>query len=388
MMFDIGSRLSRSLGSSLVAVALMLGLAGSAHAQLGESTALFLRIEPDSRFAGMGNTGVAIADNANAMFWNPAGLAFQRNTQLGLTHANWLPELDAGLFYEYLVGTYHVDGVGTFGGNVTFLNLGEVERRDDQGNPLGQSQSYELAVGVSYGYQVSERLGLGTSLRGIFSKLADGGAAGIDDGQASTVAFDLSALYRTAPFAIGSTDATLSTGLNIANMGGTMTYSEQEQPLPTNMRIGYALTLNFDEYNKLTFANDFNKELVDVERRTVMVDGEEEVRLDPAPFYEAIFSSWGPARGQAGPDGEVTELSLIEQFTVGMGMEYWYDDLFALRTGYFYEDPENGNRKFLNFGAGLRYNIIGVDISYIYTLEEDNPLANTLRFSLLLDFQK
>ena len=371
---------------------LLAGLVGSlgtlpAQAQLGESTALFLRIEPDSRSAGMGNTGVAVADNANAMFWNPAGLAFQENTQLGITHANWLPEFDAGLFYEYLVGTYHVDGVGTFGGNVTYLNLGELERRDTQGEPLGTSRSFELAVGASYAFRVNERLGIGTSLRGIYSKLTDPTSElNIDDGTASTISADISTLYRTAPFELGGTETTFSAGANLANMGGFMTYNREEQPLPMNLRLGYAFTFDFDEYNSLTFANDFNKELVNVEERACGDNGED-ICNDPDPFYRALFSSWGTARGQGGTEGQVEELGLVQQFTVGLGLEYWYSGLFALRTGYFYEDPDNGNREFLNFGAGIRYNVIGVDISYIYTLEEDNPLANTLRFSLLFDFQ-
>jgi len=369
----------------LGAVAFTLALATPAQAQLGESTALFLRIEPDSRAAGMGNTGVAIAENANAMFWNPAGLAFQKETQVGITHANWLPEFDAGLFYEYLVGTHHVEGIGTFGGHVTFLNLGEIELRDDNQNSLGTYPSYELAVGVSYGYQVSDRLGLGTSLRGIYSKLSPAKSQRIDSGTASTVAGDLSALYRTATFTLGGTDATVSTGLNISNMGGRMTYDEAKQALPMNLRVGYALTLNFDEYNTLTLANDFNKSLVNTERQVAGGD----TTYVPDPFYESLFTSWGTAQGELTPDGQAREnqLSVVEQFTVGMGLEYWYNDLFALRTGYFYEDPQNGNREFLNFGAGLRYNVVGVDISYIYTLEENNPLANTLRFSLLFEFQ-
>jgi len=338
----------------------------------------------------MGNTGVAVADNANAMFWNPAGLAFQQNTQVGLTHANWLPEFDAGLFYEYLVGTYHVDGVGTFGGNVTYLNLGEIEIRNSENVSQGTYRSYELAVGVSYGYRVSDRLGLGTSLRGIYSKLSPA-TGDIDSGTASTIAGDLSVLYRTAPFQLGGAQSTFSTGMNLANMGGRMRYDDDKQALPMNLRFGYAWTINFDEYNSLTFANDFNKELVNVNRETrEVVQGDStitETVTRPDPFYQALFTSWGPARGEQRPDEQAATLSVVEQFTVGAGLEYWYSDLFALRTGYFYEDPENGNREFLNFGAGLRYNIVGVDISYIYTLEENNPLANTLRFSVLFEFQ-
>jgi long-subunit fatty acid transport protein len=333
----------------------------------------------------MGNTGVAVADNANAMFWNPSGLAFQKNTQAGLTHSNWLPEFNAGLFYEYLVGTYHVDGVGTFGGNVRFLNLGETVIRDGQGQRVGKTSSFQLAVGTSYGYQVSERLGLGTSLRYIHSKLTSGQLQGTGEGSASTFAADFSALYRTAPFSLGGSEATFSAGVNLANMGGTLDFNSSnpdKDPIPMNLRFGPALTIDFDEFNTLTLAADFNKQLVNVEQE--VVDGDTARVGDPG--WVALFKSWGPASGQA-KGGDVTQLSLVEQFTVGTGFEYWYNDLFALRTGYFYEHPDNGDRQFLTFGAGLRYNFAGVDISYLYTAENNSPLANTLRFSLLFEFK-
>ncbi|MCS3678829.1 long-subunit fatty acid transport protein [Salinibacter ruber] len=380
--------LSRAPRWFVVAFGLFLvgGLTVPAHGQVAQSSALFLRIEPDSRAAGMGNAGVATADNANTIFWNPSGLAFQKDTQVGITHANWLPEFNANLFYEYLVGSYHVDGVGTFGGNVQYLNLGETEIRDPSGNRLGVTNSYQLAISTSYGVKVSERLGVGTSLRYIHSKLTSGLREGIGEGNAATLATDISALYRSAPFALGGADATFSAGLNIANLGGTLDFNENspdEDPIPANLRFGPALTIDFDEYNSLTFATDFNKSLVSTERK--VVDGDT-ARVGKTGF-EALFDSWGSARGQVGPDGEASSLSLVEQFTVGTGVEYWYSDLFALRTGYYYENPDNGDRQFLTFGAGLRYNIVGVDISYLYTAEDESPLANTLRFSLLFNFQ-
>ncbi len=330
----------------------------------------------------MGNAGVALADDANAIFWNPAGLAFQKNPQVGITHSNWLPQFDAGLFYEYLVGTYHVDGVGTFGGHVTFLNLGEIELRNSDGVSLGTANSFQLAAGASYGYQVSDRLGLGASLRGIYSKLAPEDR----DGTASSIAGDLSVLYRTSPFDLVGTKTTFSTGANLANMGKRMQFRSSKEPLPMNLRLGYSFTFEFDEYNSLTIANDFNKSLVNLDEKTVQRGDSTATVFEADPFYEAIFTSWGPARG-AVDQGNVETLSVIEQFTVGTGLEYWYNDLFALRTGYFYEDPDNGGREFLTFGAGLRYNIIGIDISYLNTLQENSPLANTLRFSLLFEFQ-
>ncbi|MCS3612987.1 type IX secretion system outer membrane channel protein PorV [Salinibacter ruber] len=386
-----------SFSSALRSTVALLGtllvggmLATAAHGQVAQSSALFLRIEPDSRASGMGNAGVATADNANAMFWNPAGLGFQEGTQAGITHANWLPEFNANLFYEYLVGTYHVDGIGTFGGNVQYLNLGETEIRDAQGNQLGVSNSYQLAVATSYGTRVSERLSVGTSLRFIYSKLASGTREGTGEGNASTLATDISALYRSAPFALGGSEATFSAGLNVANLGGTLNFnsnSPSRDPIPASLRFGPALTIDFDEFNSLTFATDFNKSLVSVDRETRVQGGDTtQVQIGNNGF-EALFDSWGSARGQVGPDGEAASLSLAQQFTVGTGVEYWYDDLFALRTGYYYEHPDNGDRQFLTFGAGLRYNIVGVDVSYLYTSDDSSPLANTLRFSLLFNFQ-
>lgn len=366
----------------VIATVLALCVTSPAQAQPGQAAVPFLRIAPDSRSAGMGNTGVALADNANAMFWNPAGLGYQSDTQLGLTHANWLPEFNAGLFYEYLVGTYHVEGAGTFGGHVTFLNLGESERRVGPGPEglVGEFRSYDLALGGSYGVKLLERFSIGTGIRAIYSNLAPT-TENVESGTAFSAAFDLAGLYRSRPMSIASTDVTVSAGFNLANMGPSIKYNRVDEPLPMNLRFGSAFDINFDEYNSLTITNDFNKTLVSV-------DTTAEGDPNPDPFYKALFTSWSSAEGVVGSDDEPETLSVLQQFTVGTGLEYWYNGLFALRTGYFYEHPNNGNREFLSFGAGLRYNIIGVDISYLYAMEQESPLANTLRFSLLLTFRK
>jgi long-subunit fatty acid transport protein len=368
---------------SLIAVGcILLGMHGAtqkAHAQVAGAAVVFLQIEPDSRAAGMGNAGVALADNAYAIFWNPAGLAFQRGIEASLTHSTWLPEFNAGLYYEYLVGKYHMDGWGTFGAHITFLNLGEHEARGGANEELGTFRSYDLAVGLSYGTQLTQNFAVGGGIRFVYSNLAPGQQVGGQETRAGvTSAFDLAALYRSNPIQVGGMDATISAGMNLANMGPQIQYSDTEQadPIPTNIRLGYAVTLDLDEYNQLTFANDFNKMLI--RRDSVEAD----------PFYRAIFSSWAPVEVNRGTqaDPNMQRLSVLEQFTIGLGMEYWYNQLFALRTGYFFENPYNGNRRFITFGAGLRYNIVGVDFSYIYALEENSPLANTMRFSLLLNF--
>jgi hypothetical protein len=393
-MFAEESTMSRSLRALTLVLVLALsglalpGLTSEVQAQVAQTAVPFLQIAPDSRAAGMGNSGVALADNANATFWNPAGLAFQRNTEIGLTHANWLPQFNADLFYEYLVGTYHVPGIGTFGGHVTFLNLGESELRDGPGENgfRGEFRSYDFAGGVSYGVKLSERFAFGTGMRVIYSNLSPS-TEEVSSGTGFSASFDLAALYRTRPIALGGVDGTLSLGANLANMGPTITYTEADEPLPTNLRVGTAFTLDFDEYNTLTVTGDLNKTLVNVNSSLRIADGDTTTVINPDPFYKALFTSWGSQDGVINPDNEAESLSLLQQFTMGAGLEYWYNDLFALRTGYFYENPQNGDRQFLTFGAGLRYNIIGVDISYLYA-EESSPLANTLRFSLLISFRR
>jgi len=375
----------------VIACAVMVAVAmlpSSARGQAGTSAVVFLKIEPDSRAAGMGNAGVALADNASAIFWNPAGLAFQTGTEAAITHSNWLPEFNAGLFYEYLTAKHHVPGIGTFGGHLTYLFLGEHDGRDDQNNPTGTFRSYDLATGLSYGVKVTERFGIGTSLRFIYSNLAPGQTIGAEQTKAGVAtAFDVAGLYRSGQFGLGGeAKGTLSLGFNLANMGSKISYSDNAQadPIPTNLRLGYAFKVDFDEFNSLTWVTDFNKDMVSF-------SGEGADR-EADPFYEAIFSSWKSVKVQTNAlsedEAEFETLSVLDQMTIGTGIEYWYNSQFALRSGYFYENPNNGNRKFLTLGAGVRVNIIGVDFSYIYALEEDSPLSNTMRFSLLVDFKK
>lgn len=343
--------------------------------QIVQTTAVpFLQIEPDSRAAGMGMAGVATPENAAAIYWNPAGLAGQEGAEVTFTHAPWLPELGADLFFEYLAAKYAVPGVGTFGAHFTFLNLGEQQRVDEIGNDLGSFRSYDAAVGVSYGREVIPGLAVGGGLRYIYSALV---SSGEDRSVGSALAADLGAIYRTP--SIGG-NIQPSVGFNLANMGSTIKYREDGFPnaLPTNLRFGGALEAQLDDFNRLTFAVDFKKLILD-----------EDENGEPAPVYQALFSSWSPITVDLDGPGQDTQppekIGVLRQITVGTGLEYWYNDLFALRGGYFYEDPYNGNRQFLTFGAGVRYSLVGVDLSYIYALEEDSPLDGQLRFSVMLN---
>ncbi|MXW64169.1 MAG: type IX secretion system outer membrane channel protein PorV [Bacteroidetes bacterium SB0662_bin_6] len=382
----------RFLAAAILTVFFATFASQAAHAQAGGAAVVFLQIEPDSRSAGMGNAGVAVANNAYAIFWNPAGLARQDGTEVSLTYSQWLPEFNADLSYSYLGGKHRVDRIGTFGAHLTYLFLGEHEGRDAQNNPTGTFKSYDLAAGASYGTNVLENLALGTGIRMIYSNLAPGQTVGAQETRAGvTIGFDIAGLYSVPRFQAGNTEVGVDLGFNLANMGPQIQYSDQGQadPIPQNLRFGYAVTFNFDEYNKLTLAQDFNKMLIRVNISEDDTPGSSTREADP--FYKAIFSGWQPIDVRIGAanseeDATYETLNAFNQMTIGTGFEYWYRDLFAIRAGYFYENPNFGNRKFLTFGSGVRWNIIGADFSYIYALEENHPLANTMRFSLLLNF--
>jgi len=367
----------------LCLLAAFLGCTGLGHAQVGITAVPFLQIEPDSRAAGMGNTGVAIADNASAIFWNPAGLAFQRQTNVSITHANWLPAFNANLFYDYLVGAVHVDGIGTIGGHITFLNLGEQTRTDETGLELGRFNSYELAAGLSYGYEVSDNLALGTGFRFIYSSLASGSVGGQRVNPGSSVGLDLAAMYRTNELNIGNKIGRFQAGVNLSNIGPGVQYTDnaQKDPLPTMLRFGWAFTMELDQngVNTLTLAQDISK----VMARNEQVVANGDTTFQSMPVLKALVKSWGPFERNTGI--ETVELSFMDQLMIGVGLEYTYNKLFSLRSGYYSEHEYNGNRKFVTLGAGLRYAMFGVDFSYIYTIEEDHPLADTIRLSVLLN---
>ncbi len=361
-----------------IITACSLFLAGNAYAQVGVTSVPFLQIEPDSRAAGMGNTGVAIADNASAVFWNPAGLAFQKGTQISITHSEWLPNFNADLFYDYLVGKYHVEDIGTFGAHITYLNLGEQIRTNETGIEQGRFNSYEFAGGLSYGLKLNSNWSLGTGVRFIYSSLADGQVGQQKINPGSSIGVDIATMYKSNRFIfLGQKEASFNLGLNLSNIGPGVHYTDnaQKDPLPTVLRFGWAFTTELDKdgINTLTFANDISK---------VMARSDSTGADGP---LQALFSSWGSYDRDVG-DGRTATLNTIQQFMVASGIEYWYNDLFAVRGGYYFEDPNNGDRQFFTIGAGIRYDFIGIDFSYIATLTNDHPLANTTRFGLLLNF--
>lgn len=375
--------MKRSLVFLSICIALLIGSATTTNAQVGITSVPFLQIEPDSRAAGMGNAGVAIADNASAIYWNPAGLAFQSGNQISITHANWLPNFDTDLFYDYLVGKYSVEGIGTIGGHITFLNLGEQVRTDGSGTELGTFYSYEFAGGLSYGFEINKNFAVGTGFRFIYSSLASGSVEGQEVNPGTSVGVDISSLYRTDPFMVANREASFRAGFNLSNIGPGIQYSDnaQKDPLPTILRVGGAYKMEMDEegYNTITLTADVSKIMA---RQEVNVT-EDDTTYKPMNVTKAIFQSWDSFQRNNGQ--EIVTVDPIEQLMYGLGAEYWYDEKFAVRGGYYYEHPKNGDRQFVTLGAGIRYDFFGVDFSYIYT-DDDHPLANTMRFSVLIDF--
>jgi hypothetical protein len=347
-------------------------LSGKVYAQ-GESAVPFLLIGPNSRNSGMGETGTGLVNDASAMFWNPAGLGFQKGIEVSITHSPWLPGLGlSDLFYDYLAGKYYLKKLkGTLGVSITYLNIGKIIKTDEFGNEIGDYQAFDGALAVGYGTKVTKDLGVGVVTRFIYSKLAVDPVAGEQGtGTAYDLSFDLSMLWRPVKTKLKFIDNKLGVGVNLSNLGPKVTYVDNRQadPLPTNLRLGLGYDVYQSEYNNLTLTLDFAKLLV--KRR-------ENGESDPA--YKAIFTSF------SGGFDEV-----MKSIQSSIGAEYWYGNpkLIGLRGGFFYEDPDKGKRKFITLGASIRYSLYGFDFSYISTIEDNHPLANTLRFTLSINFGK
>jgi hypothetical protein len=350
------------------------------HAQ-GESAVPFLLISPNSRASGIGEAGTGTADDASAIFWNPAALAFLKGQEISITHANWLPQFrQADLFYDYLNYRQDIEEIGgTIGASVTYLNLGEFIQTNSSGpQEVGRFKAFEFAITAGYATKVFDDFALGMNVRYINSALSPIGTENEKgSGVARTVSFDVAAMYKPTrleiPF-IGDIGNAFSAGINLSNMGPKVTYIDaaQADPLPTNVRLGFGFKLLDDEYNQMTYSLDFSRLLVRRYAEIKDTSGKIIRAASVDPFYKALFTAWGDGSG-------------LRKVNTSMGIEYWYGSprLIALRVGHFFEDPGFGNRNFWTFGAGIRYDIYGFDFSYI-SAAENHPLSDTIRFSLLI----
>ena len=363
----------KTLFSLLLVSVMFLGLPKINYAQ-GEAAVPFLLLAPDSRAGGIGESGTGLADNSAAIFWNPAGIAFLTGTELSITHSNWLPAFNLDLFYDYLTYRTYVEDIGgSITGSITYMNFGEFVRTGPvDPTPIGTFRSFDAALTLGYATKLGTDWGLGLNFRVIHSRLSDE-AVGEEQGTgvATSVSFDIAGMWRPSTLNIFGAEFgnRFSIGANLSNLGPKISYIDKDQsdPIPTNLRLGFAFQIVSDEFNSLIYTLDFSKLLVS--RDTTGQSDE---------FYEAIFTAWG--------DQSISEE--LRDVVTTMGLEYWYgspgDFLFALRAGYFYEDPAFGNRKFMTFGAGIRYDIYGFDFSYLSSIESNHPLDDTLRFTVLI----
>ncbi|UCH64742.1 MAG: type IX secretion system outer membrane channel protein PorV [Ignavibacterium sp.] len=368
----------------LMVSVILVGLPKVNYAQ-GEAAVPFLLLAPDSRAGGMGESGAGLADNSAAIFWNPAGIAFLTGTEVSITHSNWLPQFNLDLFYDYLTYRGYIESLnGSITASITYMNFGEFIHTGEEGpDALGTFRSFDAALTLGYATKLGTDWGLGFNFRLIHSRLAPKDiGVGTEEGEgvATSVSFDIGGMWRPSTLNIFGADFgnRFSIGMNLSNLGPKIYYIDQAQadPIPTNLRLGFAFQIVSDEFNSLLYTLDFSKLLVSRDKDTSGVSNSDE-------FYEALVSSWG----------DQTFSEELRDIVTSMGLEYWYgtpgDFLFALRAGYFYEDPSYGNRKFVSFGAGIRYDIYGFDFSYITTSilpnsDENHPLSDTLRFTVLI----
>lgn len=330
----------------------------------------FLTISPDARAAGMGDVGVATSADPNSAFWNPAKLVFVKPAYGGsISYTPWLGKIIDDMWISYLTGFYKITHEQAVSLSMKYFDLGNISFRGPGNEPLGDFNPREFSLDLTYSRLLTEELSVGLTGRYIHSNLTGAISTGnVDAKPGQSVAADLGIYYNKT---LKSTRiSTLSLGANISNIGAKMSYTDNVNKdfLPTNLRIGGVYSTSLDMFNSLSFALDFNKLLVPTND-------------DGQTVLSGMFSSFSDAPG--GFEEEMKEI------IVNMGVEYWYNNTFAGRIGYFLESKDKGNRQYMTLGVGFRKEKFGIDVAYIVpTNTREHPLAETIRFSLMLQVDK
>jgi hypothetical protein len=351
----------------------------------------FLMIAPDARAAAMGDAGVSSAPDVNSLHWNPAKYAFiDKEMGLALSYTPWLRSLVNDINLSYLSGFRRIDDIQTVAASLIYFSLGDIQFTDNVGNPMGTFRPSEFAISGAYARKLGENISGSIAARYIHSNLTQGQDVSLQETRPGrSIAADVSAYYTrdldwTSP-------ANFSAGINISNIGQKISYSDEVQSdfIPVNLRFGPTLTMALDEFNTIAFSLDINKLLVptppiyerdaggvvyDADNRPVILRGQDPNRS----VVSGMFGSFSDA-----PGGFSEEL---QEFSFAAGAEYWYDNQFAIRGGYFHEHQSKGNRKYFTLGLGLKYNVFGLDFAYLVPVLQRSPLENVLRFSLTFDF--
>jgi len=350
----------------------------------------FLTIAPDARAGAMGDAGVATTPDANSMAYNPAKYAFI-DSKIGFSaaYSPWLRGLVNDINLAYVAGYLRLDDKQTVAASLRYFSLGDITFTDNSGQIVGVFRPNEFAVDGTYSRKFSNTWSGAVAARFIYSDLTQGqNVQGQSTKAGTSIAADIAAYHQRELNWRSVDEAEFAFGIAIQNIGRKISYSDattEKDFIPTNLKFGPRLTIDLDDYNTLSFTMDVNKLLVPTQpiywQDSVDVNGEAVIKkgMDPdVSVVTGMVQSWYDA-----PDGFAEEMS---EFYFSIGAEYWYSKVFAVRTGFFYEDQYKGKRQYFTLGAGLRYNVFGLDFSYLIPLTQQNPLENTLRFTLIFDF--
>ena len=342
----------------------------------------FLRISPDARAGGMGDLGIATSPDANSNFWNIAKTPFNTNKAgIAISYTPWLKDLGLGdVYLASLAGYYKLDDQQAISASLRYFSLGNIQFTDFAGNPLQTFRPREFAFDLGYSRKLSKKLSLGIALRYINSDLVGGANyGGVQYKKGSSVAGDLHLFHSGAK----ENGQGLNWGLTLSNLGSKIAYTNdatQKDYIPANLGLGGSYTKVFDADNKLSFGLDLNKLLVPTPPEATNPTALADYRS------KGVVSSWFSSFGDA-PGGGAEEL---REVSASIGAEYMYKNQFGFRAGYFYEHQDKGGRKFFTLGATIKYNIVGLNFSYLLPTGSGvnrNPLSNTLRFSLIFDIK-
>lgn len=355
----------------------------------------FLNIGPDARSGGMGELGAGTQPDAMSQHWNPAKFPFMdKKVGFAVSYSPWLRKLVNDINLSYLSGYVKIDDRSAVSGSLKFFSLGDITFTEEDGTVIGNFRPNEFSLDAGYSRKFSEKMSGAVTARFIYSDLTQGqSVAGQSTKAGTSIAADI-AMYYTSPMTVDWLESSdFSFGAVISNMGQKISYSNddsQKDFIPTNLRIGPSWFMGIDEYNSIRLSFDLNKLLVPTPPIYAVdtlgnpitdASGNKEIfkGMDPnVSVVQGMVQSFYDA-----PGGFSEEM---KEFIWVVGAEYWYDNQFSIRAGYFHESAMKGNRKFFTLGAGLRYNVFGLDFSYLIPTEQQNPLQNTLRFTLSFDF--
>lgn len=357
----------------------------------------FLLITPDSRAGGMGETGVATTPDVNSIHWNGAKLAFaDKKMGFGISYTPWLRALVPDINLAYVSFYTKPTDNQAFGASLRYFSMGNITFTDQVGNPIGQFKPNEFAVDFCYARKLSEYFSASMAVRLVRSNLTNGiTVAGQDTKAGTAVAVDLSAYYHNDDIKISGKKSTVMGGVAITNMGNKISYSSSVNRdfIPINLRLGGGMMIDADEYNQIGFQVEFSKLLVPTPPIYEIDSATGSPKIDPNTGNYII--KYGRDPNVSVPEGMIQSFydapggfkEEMREINAAIGIEYWYNHLFAVRCGYFYEHPTKGNRQFFTLGAGIKYNVFGLDFAYLIpTNAQRSPLQNTLRFTLTFDF--